>query len=104
MEKNLTAKVQSEAASVTSHEIMTLEEAADFLRVSRSTLYQRGDIPRHRMPRSREFRYLRTELLAWLKGEALGQQEAQAAGNSDKPLLTLATAPKAVYHRSARYR
>lgn len=85
-------------------EVMTPEEAALFLRVSRSTIYQRPDIPRHRMPGSRQIRFLRSELLAWLKGEALEQQEAQSAGISDKPLLTLATAPKAVYHRSARYR
>ena len=47
-------------------EIMTLAEAAVYLRVSKSTLYQRKDIPRHRMPGSREVRFLKDELIAWL--------------------------------------
>jgi excisionase family DNA binding protein len=34
-------------------EIMTLAEAAAYLRLSKSTLYQRKDIPRHRIPGSR---------------------------------------------------
>ena len=49
------------------YEIMTLAEAAIFLRFSESTLYQRRDIPRHRVPRSRELRFIKSELLAWLK-------------------------------------
>src|SRR5687768_14764975 len=32
-------------------EIMTLAEAAEFLRLSVSTMHQRKDIPRHRVPR-----------------------------------------------------
>jgi predicted DNA-binding transcriptional regulator AlpA len=88
-------------------EIMTLEEAAGFLRVSRSTMYQRTDIPRHRMPGSRVFRYLRSELLAWLKGEMTGSaktEDGQQATEREPPVLKLATENKAVYHRLARYR
>jgi excisionase family DNA binding protein len=87
-------------------EIMTLEEAAEFLRVSRSTLYQRADIPRHRMPGSREFRYLRSELLAWLKGEltAPAKAEDEHEATEQKPVLKLAAESKPVYHRSSRYR
>ncbi|WHZ16643.1 MAG: hypothetical protein OJF52_003493 [Nitrospira sp.] len=85
-------------------EVMTPEEAAVFLRVSRSTIYQRPDIPRHRLPGSRQIRFLRSELLAWLKGEFVGEHEAESAGDGKRPLLTLAAAQKPVYHRSARYR
>jgi hypothetical protein len=31
-------------------------------------MHQRADIPHHRVPGSREYKYLRNELLAWLKG------------------------------------
>jgi len=88
-------------------EVMTLEEAAIFLRVSRSTLHQRKDVPRHRMPGSREFRYLRSELLAWLKGELTGRPasvERQESGEGGAAVLKLAAESKPVYHRSARYR
>jgi excisionase family DNA binding protein len=88
-------------------EVMTLEEAAAFLRLSKSTLYQREDIPRHRMPGSREFRYLRSELLAWLKGEMTGPTKEQGdrqATEQEPPVLKLAMEKKPVYHRSARYR
>jgi excisionase family DNA binding protein len=88
------------------NEVMTLEEAAEFLRVSRSTLYQRTDIPRNRMPGSREFRYLRSELLAWLRGEltAPAKAENEQEATEQKPVLKLAMGSKPVYHRSARYR
>ena len=89
------------------NEVMTLEEAAEFLRVSRSTLYQRTDIPRHRLPGSREFRYLRSELLAWLKGELTGWPDAkdgQEATAQESPVLKLAVGTEPVYHRNPRYR
>ncbi len=85
-------------------EVMTPEEAAVFLRVSRSTIYQRQDIPRHRLPGSRQIRFLRSELLAWLKGEYTGRQETGGMKDGRTPILPLAALPKAVYHRSARYR
>lgn len=98
--ENITAQSNIPIAS----EVMTPEEAAFFLRVSRSTIYQRSDIPRYRLPGSRQIRFLRSELLAWLKGEATCRQEADATEETSKPVLTLAAAPKPVYHRSARYR
>lgn len=85
-------------------EVMTAEEAAVFLRVSRSTIYQRPDIPRHRLPGSRHIRFLRSELLAWLRGELAGESETAAVSNGTTPHLTLAAAQKPIYHRSARYR
>jgi len=71
------AQVQSVA------EIMTLAEAAAYLRLSKSTLYQRKDIPRHRIPGSREVRFLRDELLSWLKSGDLPPL------SSDTAVLTL---------------
>ena len=80
-------------------EIMTLAEAAIYLRVSKSTLYQRKDIPRHRMPGSREVRFLKDELIAWLKS---GDGEALAA--SRELVFPLDSATATVYHRNPKYR
>jgi excisionase family DNA binding protein len=84
-------------------EIMTLEEAADFLRVSRSTLYQRHDIPRHLMPGSRQYRYLRSELVAWLKGGTVTVDENHSL-QSDQNTPALEVGYEPVYHRNPRYR
>ena len=46
---------------------LTLAEAAQFLRMSRSSLYQRKDIPRYRRPGSRVMLFDQDELEAWLK-------------------------------------
>ena len=85
-------------------EVMTLAEAADFLRLSKSTLYQRGDIPRHRLPGSRELRYLRSELLGWLKAESAGQSASEEVSDNVTPVVALAVQTKSVYHRNPRYR
>ena len=90
---------QEQQASATL-EIMTLAEAAVYLRVSKSTLYQRKDIPRHRMPGSREVRFLKDELIAWLKS---GDGEAQSAESSEL-VFPLDTAHTTVYHRNPKYR
>lgn len=88
------------AHAYTVPEIMTLAEAAIYLRLSKSTLYQRKDIPRHRIPGSREVRFLRDELLAWLKsGHA-----APASTDTDVLTLPLDRTAGAVYHRNPRYR
>jgi len=81
-------------------EIMTLAEAAAYLRLSKSTLYQRKDIPRHRIPRSREVRFLRDELLSWLKsGEVI-----PASKGAELLTIPLDRASGTVYHRNPRYR
>lgn len=81
-------------------EIMTLAEAAVYLRVSKSTLYQRKDIPRHRMPGSREVRFFKDELMAWLK-----HGEVRASGTAmDGPVFPLDSATATVYHRNPKYR
>ena len=88
------------AHSHTVPEIMTLAEAAAYLRLSRSTLYQRKDIPRHRIPGSREVRFLRDELLGWLKSG-----DVVAASRGPEVLtLPLDRTAGTVYHRNPRYR
>lgn len=88
------------ASAQTAAEIMTLAEAAKYLRLSKSTLYQRKDIPRHRIPGSRKVRFLRDELLAWLKsGDMLPVSRVPEVLTLplDRPAGT-------VYHRNPRYR
>ena len=88
------------------HEILTPDEAADFLRLSRSTIYQRPDIPRHRLPGSRQIRFIRSELMAWMKGEHHGGVEG-TTGESDSTQPEMAMIDIVggrVYHRNARYR
>ena len=85
---------------------MTPNEAADFLRLSRSTLYQRPDIPRHRLPGSRQIRFIRSELLAWIKGEKQGGVVcATEESDSRQPEMAMIDIDgQRVYHRDSRYR
>lgn len=93
---------------VLEREVMTLPEAADFLRFSRSTMNQRRDIPRHRVPGSRQVRYFRSELLAWLKGELTGksvpEESVSPAGSMHLETPVLDIANRRVYHRNGCYR
>lgn len=101
------ARAKEHAVSV-EHEILTPEEAAIYLRVSRSTVYQRPDIPRHRMPGSRQIRFIRSELLSWLKGELVEQTVMDNPGEiavpepQGTPVMDIAHGR--VYHRNGRYR
>jgi excisionase family DNA binding protein len=81
-------------------EVLTLREAAAYLRLSKSTLYQRKDIPRYRLPGSREVRFIKQELTAWLKSSPT-ERHSPASEAASSPLDTV---PGSVYHRSARYR
>ena len=85
--------------------LLTLEEAACFLRVSKSTLYQRKDIPRYRLPGSRALRFDDTELIAWAKGElgdsGNGYGEGAASGEAAQGLDNN---NGRVYHRNPAYR
>jgi hypothetical protein len=95
-------------------EIMNLAEAADFLRLSISTMHQRKEIPRYRIPGSREYRYLRSELLAWLKGKAVifdtselttaVESKTSIDGSSEVTSPVIDIYSKRVYHRNSRYR
>jgi hypothetical protein len=92
---------------------LTLAEAAQFLRMSRSSLYQRKDIPRYRRPGSRVMLFDQDELEVLLKqgrmetgdsrldrmAETADQQAASEASSG-----AVEFSASRVYHRSARYR
>ena len=80
-------------------EVLTLAEAATYLRVSKSTMYQRKDIPRHRIPGSRGVRFFKAELTAWLKGPFAKTDTMSHDSHSASD-----TSPRNVYHRNPRYR
>jgi predicted DNA-binding transcriptional regulator AlpA len=94
--------------------LFSLAEAAQFLRMSRSNLYQRKDIPRYRRPGSRVLLFDQEELETWLKRgricsrgepnlEMLATQESHR--DSEKEIDIVVDIPtQPVYHRSARYR
>lgn len=92
---------------------LTLAEAAQFLRMSRSSLYQRKDIPRYRRPGSRVMLFDQDELEVWLKQGRIGgvnetafekseaiEDSRVAEGSADVMDIP---SPR-VYHRSAQYR
>lgn len=92
---------------------LNLQEAAQFLRMSRSSLYQRKDIPRYRRPGSRVMLFDQDELEAWLKQGRIEEtnvpipmaQECQAPPVSvDAPVGVVDIHGARVYHRLARYR
>jgi len=78
---------------------MLLKEAANFLRCSRSLLYKRKDIPRHRRPGSRILLFDREELLAWAKSSTDIDRLSQLSSSSNVPAVH-----KKVPHRNPRYR
>lgn len=71
-------------AGVISHdpaapEVMTSEEAADFLRMNRAhlvALARAGTVPAHQV--SRHWRFLRSELLAWVAAQGPGAPATRA--------------------------
>lgn len=89
---------------------LTLTEAAQFLRMSRSSLYQRKDIPRYRRPGSRVMLFDQEELEAWLKQGRVAIQDAPVSKKQAATKLPEANAgivdisAQRVYHRNTRYR
>lgn len=92
---------------------LKLAEAAEFLRMSRSSLYQRKDIPRYRLPGSRVQLFDQEELEALLKAGRMGgtreepvteatnqQQQSQTERGADVMDIQAGR----VYHRNSRYR
>lgn len=100
---------------------LSLAEAAHFLKLSRSTLYQRKDIPRYRRPGSRALLFDQDELEAWVR---TGRIESAPIAGSAAGVLRTIPCPRerssalhavpasdeldiqaaAVYHRNPRYR
>jgi len=92
---------------------LTLAEAAQFLRMSRSSLYQRKDIPRYRRPGSRVMLFDQDELETWLQQGRIGSQAETVRCASASQHLQQATELRQdvvdipngrVYHRNPRYR
>ncbi|MHC9062739.1 helix-turn-helix transcriptional regulator [Nitrospira sp. CMX1] len=92
---------------------LTLAEAAQFLRMSRSSLYQRKDIPRYRRPGSRVMLFDQEELEAWLKQGRMGGSIDEGALVPEPQMVQSHTEGRPevmdiqvgrVYHRNARYR
>ncbi len=82
---------------------LTLKEAAALLRYSTNSLYKREDIPRHKLPGSKDWRYDRAELLAWAKSAVPQRLELK----SEPPVVPPAMSPeprKVPRHRNSRYR
>jgi hypothetical protein len=57
--------------------LMTLKEAAAFLRMSMSALYQNKQIPRYRLPGTRRWLYDKDELLAYIKCGGLRREPSE---------------------------
>lgn len=92
---------------------LNLQEAAQFLRMSKSSLYQRKDIPRYRRPGSRVMLFDQDELELWLRqGRMEITLDTQITESvPQKPGVLTASSGDAldilqgrVYHRNARYR
>ncbi len=85
--------------------LLTPEEAAALLKLSKSTVYQRKDIPRYRLPGSRSLRFDEAELIAWAKGQLETRDSTRAQhASSREPTQALDNSNGAVYHRNALYR
>ncbi len=85
--------------------LLTLAEAAEFLRKSQSWLYQNLSVPRHRPPGCRTYLFDEAELLAWVKsGESSGEivEDDRPKPAAGRTALDMPGSP--VYHRNARYR
>ncbi len=82
---------------------LTLKEAAALLRYSTSSLYKRTDIPRHKLPGSKDWRYDREELLAWAKSAVPQRLEPkpEPASPATAKLQEPRTVPR---RRTSRYR
>jgi excisionase family DNA binding protein len=92
---------------------LTLAEAAQFLRMSRSSLYQRRDIPKYRRPGGRTLLFDQDELETWLKQ---GRLEGQSESVREIPATTkrhqvpevaagvVDISSRPIYHRNAQYR
>ena len=94
--------------------LLTLIEAAVFLRMSKSSLYQRKNVPpRYRRPGSRVILFDQDELEAWLMQGRIGGQGEPAietpTTSETRPPVESGTdivdiSSQRVYHRRSLYR
>jgi hypothetical protein len=85
--------------------LMTLKEAAAFLRMSMSSLYQNKQIPRYRLPGTRRWLYDKDELLAYIKGYSQASASELSTGRPyANPELFLAVSKRPAYRRDPKYK
>jgi hypothetical protein len=62
--------------------VLDIAGAAAFLKVSKSTIRRRMDIPRHYLPGTRRARFIPQELLDWLQSEQpVASSQVEQHGN-----------------------
>jgi len=83
--------------------LLNLKEAAEFLRMSPSNLYQRKDIPRYRRPGSRVLLFDQEELEAWLKTGQIDQTQKHEPKEIEQADQKLDFNSATVYHRNPLY-
>jgi hypothetical protein len=83
--------------------LLTLKEAAAFLRKSPSWLYQNKTVPRHRPPGTRRWLFDSDELMAWVKTDMDTSEKPHDNQHvaTNKPLEVCT---ETVYHRNPIYR
>jgi predicted DNA-binding transcriptional regulator AlpA len=91
--------------------LLTMVETAKFLRMSRSSLYQRKDIPRFRRPGSRVILFDQQDLEEWmnrgrLTADGLSDDMGPAVtqGQGQRQADDVDIRPQRVYHRNPQYR
>jgi hypothetical protein len=85
--------------------LMTLSEAAVFLRRSKSWVYQNlGVVPHHTVPGMRGHWFDRTELLTWVKSGGTMNAQGMVLANADTPATDLASGRSTLYHRNPLYK
>ncbi|MEW6543821.1 MAG: helix-turn-helix domain-containing protein [Nitrospirota bacterium] len=82
-------------------QLLTLTEAARFLRKSKSWLYQNRSIRRYRPPGSRSYLFDKDDLLAWVRSGGVSASATQAESSA---LSGIDIASPPVYHRNPLYR
>jgi excisionase family DNA binding protein len=84
---------------------LTLAEAAQFLRKSKSWLYQNRTIPRYRPEGTRGWLFNQDELEMWLRNSRIElERQEWKGGELRQSVHSVEISSIAVYHRNPRYR
>jgi excisionase family DNA binding protein len=77
--------------------LLTIEEAAQFLRLTKRTLYQRADIPRVRY--GHRLMFVKEDLEKWIRMRSVGH-EVDSGKQEDLSPTPVDAGPSNVYHRN----
>ena len=80
--------------------ILTIDEAAQFLRVTKRTLYRRPEIPRVRI--GHQIKFIREDLEAWVVNQRVGQLPVHLPEQNGNPRVD--EHKGAPYHRNPIFR